>query len=140
VDDVTNTSDYVTMTNTAGQEELYGMSDLGSTPYQVFGTRVVALAQKIDAGPASRGVLNTTDDLDVASLFTGRIFVKDPCCFEIHLHHQHALDVDLVGPDLVIHHIELENSLCIHVIEECGFSIEIVENPLSVSLSECCCK
>ena len=67
VDDVTNTSDYVTLTNTTGQEELYGMSDLGSIPYQVFGTRVVALAQKIDAGPAflKPVIVSNTHEVDL---------------------------------------------------------------------------
>ena len=47
-----NTTDYVTITGTSNQEELYGMGDLATPPLQVFGARLVAVSQKGDAGPS----------------------------------------------------------------------------------------
>ena len=47
-----NTSNYVTLTNTTGQEELYTMGSLPTSPSSIFGVRVVAIAEKSDAGSA----------------------------------------------------------------------------------------
>jgi hypothetical protein len=53
VDDATlDTADYVTITNTTGQEELYGVGALSSSPYAIFATRAVLVSTKVDAGPA----------------------------------------------------------------------------------------
>ena len=48
-----NSSNYVTLTNTPGQEELYTMGALPTTPASVFGVRVLAVAEKSDAGAAA---------------------------------------------------------------------------------------
>ena len=47
-----NTTDYVTLTNTTGQEELYSMGSLPMTPTAVFGVRVLSIADKSDSGAA----------------------------------------------------------------------------------------
>jgi len=47
-----NTTNYVTLTNATGQEELYNMTALPSTPTTVFGMRVLAVTDKSDAGAA----------------------------------------------------------------------------------------
>ena len=48
-----NTTGYVTLTNTTGQEELYNMTALPSVANTVYGLRVLAVSQKSDAGGAS---------------------------------------------------------------------------------------
>lgn len=48
-----STSTFLTMTNTSGQEELFGMSDLGSSPANVWAVKVLTYAEKSDAGAAS---------------------------------------------------------------------------------------
>ena len=40
----------LTITNTSGQEELFGMGSLGATPSSVWAVRVLAVAEKTDAG------------------------------------------------------------------------------------------
>lgn len=53
VDDTTwDASDYTTITNTSGQEELFGISDLASTPSSVAAVKVTFYAQKTDTGSA----------------------------------------------------------------------------------------
>lgn len=48
-----NTSDYLTMTNTSGQEELFGMSDLTGTPITISAVQIIAVAENSDAGSAN---------------------------------------------------------------------------------------
>jgi hypothetical protein len=47
-----NTSDYVTITGASGQEELYTIGALSSSAYVVSGVRMMAIDQKLDAGPS----------------------------------------------------------------------------------------
>lgn len=46
-------SSYVTITNTTGQEELFGFTSLGSTPGSISAVQIVNYAQKTDTGAAS---------------------------------------------------------------------------------------
>ena len=48
-----NTSDYITMTNTSGQEELYDVASLGATPSSIWAVQVSTIAEKTDAGAAN---------------------------------------------------------------------------------------
>jgi hypothetical protein len=48
-----NSSDYIDMTNTTGQEERFGHGPLPTTPSHVFAVSVVAVVQKSDAGDAT---------------------------------------------------------------------------------------
>lgn len=69
-EDQWNSSDYLTMTNTSGQEELFGIAPLVSTPSAVYAVRPVMIAENTDAGTAylqaiivSAGVNAGGDDL-----------------------------------------------------------------------------
>jgi hypothetical protein len=48
-----NTSNYITMTNTSGQEELFGFASLGSTPASISAVKITYIGKKTDAGAAS---------------------------------------------------------------------------------------
>ena len=48
-----NTTNYVTLTDTTGQEELYTPATLSTNPFQIFGVRPLLVGQKIDAGSAA---------------------------------------------------------------------------------------
>jgi hypothetical protein len=48
-----NISDYITMTNTSGQEELYDIASLAVTPTNVYAVQVTYIAEKTGAGAAN---------------------------------------------------------------------------------------
>ena len=48
-----DTSSYITMTNTSGQEELYGLGSLPVTPSSITAVKVALVCEKTDAGAAS---------------------------------------------------------------------------------------
>ena len=83
-----DTTSYVTLTNTTGQEELYTGASLTNSPYQIFGVRVVSVAEKMDAGPAGLIplVVSSSTEGDAASATTvmpyyayqSAIFETDP--------------------------------------------------------------
>lgn len=55
-----NTSNYITLANTSGQEELYGFASLSGSPTSIFAVDVSFIVQKSDAGTASlEGVLSS---------------------------------------------------------------------------------
>jgi hypothetical protein len=60
------TTNNVTLTNTSGQEELYDMSALVSSPDTIFCCRVIAIMEKTDGGTldASTVVLSNTTEAD----------------------------------------------------------------------------
>ncbi len=64
-----NTTNYITMTNTSGQEELFGMGALSGTPSAISALRVVLLAENTDAGTAALEsvVVSSATELDGAS-------------------------------------------------------------------------
>lgn len=84
-----NTSDYNTLVNTSGQEELYGISSLtGTVTNLVFAVRASLAAEMTDAGPAGIGPVVISDgtehDDTVPNLSTnpairfGSILLNDP--------------------------------------------------------------
>jgi hypothetical protein len=64
-----NTTDYITMTNTTGQEELFGFSSLSSTPVSIAGAIASFIGQNSDAGSANLEtvVKSSTTESDGAS-------------------------------------------------------------------------
>lgn len=70
VDDTTwDATDYLTITNTSAQEELFGMADLSSTPASIAGIQVVHYSKKSDAGTANLQamIVSSATELDGAS-------------------------------------------------------------------------
>lgn len=59
----------ITITNTSGQEELFGMSSLSGSPSTVNAVRVLAVAEKTDAGACSlEGVISSSSTVGVAAM------------------------------------------------------------------------
>jgi hypothetical protein len=84
-----NTTDYVDLTNTSGQTELYGMSDLSVTPTAIYAVRNVVQAQKTDVDALSLSAIiksNTTTATGTAVVQTNGAYV-------------HTLQIQEVDPD-----------------------------------------
>ena len=62
-----NTTNYVTLTNTTGQEELYTMGALPSTPAKIISVGVQTWAQKSDSGAASLYMIAKSGGVEGAS-------------------------------------------------------------------------
>ena len=77
----------ITLTGTSGQEELFGMTSLASTPTTIFAARVLNYAEKTDAGTlnanaviSSNSIVGNGNTQALLTNFTGNfgIFETDP--------------------------------------------------------------
>jgi hypothetical protein len=68
----------VTLTNTSGQEELYAMGDLSSTPASIAAVRVLGIATKSDAGDCFLETVLKSGSTTVAGTTSGGANVGQP--------------------------------------------------------------
>jgi hypothetical protein len=82
-----NTSNSIVLTGTSGQEELFGMTSLLTTPMTIHGVRVLATSAKTDAGSLTANTIvssnsivaaGNTSALSTTFIHTWNIFETDP--------------------------------------------------------------
>jgi hypothetical protein len=82
-----NTADYITMTNTSGQEELYGFGSLSASPTTITAVKVSGIAEKSDSGAAfletvisssGSGANGASNSLNTTWNVFGDLYLTDP--------------------------------------------------------------
>jgi len=83
-----NSTNYITMTNTSGQKELFGMASLAGSPLAISALRVVNIAENTDAGSgALEGVLvSSGTESDGASVNLGSSWSRQSQLYEFDPH------------------------------------------------------